>query len=88
MINTQNNPFQSCQHDVTFDDLMASLFVLITHYSLKQDDSVLNVIVDRLDFLCQHDDIEFYPNQLLVLTKMKRLWQTRLFDIEISEAHH
>ena len=34
------------------------------------------------------DQNEFYPNQLLVLTKMKRLWQTRLFDIEISEAHH
>jgi len=88
MINTHKNTTEPTQHRMPFDDLMANLFVLITHYSLKQDDSILSAIIGHLDALCEHDEIEFYPNQLLVLTKMRRLWRTRLFNIEINETHH
>jgi len=74
--------------EVTFDDLMASLFVLVTHYSMNQSESVLKVIVDRLDSICHHPEVELYPNQLVVLAKMRRLWQTKLFDMEICQVSH
>lgn len=86
MINRQASTHSSLE--VTFDDLMASLFVLVTHYSINQSESVLKVIVDRLDTVCHHPEVELYPNQLVVLAKMRRLWRTKLFDIEISELSH
>ena len=86
MINLQNE--NTSAHEATYDDLMASLFVLITHYSLSQCESTLKVIVDRLDTLCDHSEIEFYPNQFTVITKMKRVWQTKLFDAAISQSLH
>lgn len=88
MIKSQNNDNHQSQHEVTFDDLMASLFVLVTHYSLSQCNSTLSNIVDRLDMLCKHSEIELYPNQQIVLSKMRQLWRTKLFNIQISEVHH
>lgn len=88
MINTEQKTTANAQNEVTFDDLMASLFVLVTHYSLNQEARTLSVIVDRLDMLCKHSEIELYPNQLIVLTKMRQLWRTKLFSIQISDVHH
>lgn len=88
MIKTQNNLNSQSLHEASFDDLMASLFVLLTHYSLSQCTPTLSTIVDRLDLLCKHSELELYPNQLIVLTKMRQLWRTKLFNSQISELHH
>ncbi|MBX2847186.1 MAG: hypothetical protein KTR16_02610 [Acidiferrobacterales bacterium] len=88
MIKTENDIELQSQKEVSFDDLMASLFVLITHYSLNNNDTTLSVIVDRLEVICKHSEIELYPNQLVVLGKMRQLWRTKLFNVQISEVHH
>lgn len=73
---------QNMKSEDSFDDLMASLFILITHHSLNQCQASLNPIVERLNKLCRHSEIEHYPEQLKVLGKMRQLWRTRLFDVE------
>jgi len=72
----------------SLDDLMASLFVLLTHHSLTRCDAALTPIVERLNLLCQHSEIEHYPNQMKVLAKMRQLWRTKLFDVEHSGFKH
>lgn len=72
----------------SFDDLMASLFVLVTHHSLTQCSASLSPIVERLNCLCRHSEIEHYPRQLKVLAKMRQLWTTKLFDVEHSLIKH
>ena len=72
----------------SFDDLMASLFVLVTHHSLTQCENTLPQIVDRIHSLTHHTDIEYYPNQLKVLLKMQTLWRTKLFRSEIAQRKH
>jgi len=62
MRQTQQTEIQS--DDGSFDDLMASLFVLVTHHSLTQCEASLKPIVERLNKLCQHSEIEHYPNQM------------------------
>ena len=72
----------------SFDDLMASLFVLVTHHSLTQCKGALSPIVERLNMLCRHSEIEHYPEQLKVLAKMRQLWRTKLFNAENSGLKH
>ncbi len=72
----------------SFDDLMANLFVLVTHHSLTQCEAALPQIVDRIHNLTQHADIECYPNQLKVLLKMQTLWRTKLFRSEMTHVKH
>jgi len=67
---------------------MASLFVLLTHHSLIQCQASLTPIVERLNKLCQHSEIDHYPNQLKVLAKMRQLWRTKLFEAEFSGVTH
>jgi len=86
MRQTQQTEIQS--DDGSFDDLMASLFVLVTHHSLTQCEASLKPIVERLNKLCQHSEIEHYPNQMKVLSKMRQLWRTRLFDTQYSGLKH
>jgi hypothetical protein len=71
-----------------FDELMASLFVLITHHSLTQCKASLPPIVERLDELCRPTDIELYPQQFKVLVKMRQLWRTHLFKQTLNPYHH
>lgn len=71
-----------------YDDLMASLMVLVTHHSLTQCSASISAIVERLNLLCRHSEIEHYPNQLKVLSKMRHLWRTRLFEAEVSGYRH
>lgn len=78
-------------HDIEeadFDDMMANLFVLVTHHSLTQCDSALPKIVEHIHYLVQHADIECYPQQLKVLLKMQNLWRTKLFRIETAQVRH
>jgi hypothetical protein len=70
----------------SFDDLMASLFMLLTHHDLTQSESSLRPIVERLNRLCRHSEIEHYPNQLRVLAKMRQIWLTKLFSVEHNGA--
>ena len=72
----------------SFDDLMANLFVLVTHHSLTQCEGSLSPIVERLNTLCQHSEIEHYPHQMKVLAKMRQLWRTKLFNAECSRIKH
>ena len=71
-----------------YDDLMASLMVLVTHHSLTQCSASISAIVERLNLLCSHSEIEHYPNQLKVLSKMRHLWRTKLFEAEVSRYRH
>lgn len=73
---------RNLQSEDSFDELMASLFVLITHHSLSQCEACVAPIVERLNKLCCHSEVEHYPEQLRVLAKMRQLWRTRLFEIE------
>jgi hypothetical protein len=74
--------------ETPFDDLMASLFTLVTHHSLTQCQASLPSIVLHLEELCGHSEIELYPNQRRVLAKMQQLWRTRLFKSEFMETSH
>ena len=74
--------------EASFDDLMANLFVLITHHSLTQSVEALTLIIDKIDLLCEHSEIEHYPLQLKVLSKMRELWRTKLFDAEQTKVIH
>lgn len=82
MINISKKQAIDSNPEVDFDDLMASLFVLMTHHSLTQSDSVLEPIVERLHQLSRHTEIELYPNQQKVISKMQHLWRTRLFSAQ------
>lgn len=79
-----SNP-RTAKSEDPFDDLMASLLVLVTHHSLSQCSASLSPIVERLNKLCCHSEVEHYPEQLRVLGKMRQLWRTRLFEIEQTE---
>lgn len=76
------------QKEDSFDGLMANLMVLITHHSLTQCEGSLKPIVEHLHNLCQHSELEYYPEQMHVLAKMQRLWKTKLLDIELSVLKH
>ncbi len=84
---TEDNNLKS-NHEVDYDDLMASLFVLVTHHSLTQCELTLPKIITRLHQLSHHPEIEFYPNQQKVISKMHHLWKTRLFNIESKSIKH
>ena len=77
-----------CSDETSFDDLMADLFVLITHHSLTQCENALPKIIKRIHQLIHHLDIECYPQQLKVLLKMETLWRTRLFRSELMSVKH
>ncbi len=77
-----------CENESCYDDLMASLMVLVTHHSLTQCSASISAIVERLNLLCSHSEIEHYPNQLKVLSKMRHLWRTKLFEVEVSNYRH
>lgn len=76
------------QYEMPFDDLMAGLFVMVTHHSLTQCEASIPCIVERLDALCRHSEIIFYPQQQKVLTRMRQLWKTRLFQLEHRSLKH
>ena len=80
MIKVKQPAIQTKIEDCDFDELMASLFVLVTHHSLTNHGCTLSAIVEHLDELCRHPDIELYPKQLRVLIKMRQLWLTHLFQ--------
>ncbi len=88
MLEQRNMTVEGCENESSFDDLMASLFVLVTHHSLTQCEASLSPIVERLTILCQHSEIEHYPHQLRVLGKMRQLWCTKLFDASCSSPRH
>ena len=74
--------------DDSFDRLMANLLVLTTHHSLTQCNQSLPSLVDTLKTLCAHSDLEHYPEQRQVLAKMRQLWETRLFDLQLNITRH
>jgi len=84
----ENNTRTNNYNESSFDDLMANLFVLITHHSLTQSVEAITPIVNKIDLLCEHSEIEHYPLQFKVLSKMRHLWRTKLFDIEQSKVLH
>lgn len=76
------------ERELDFDNLMANLFTLITHHSLTQCQSSIPSIVERLEALCNHSEIELYPAQLKVLAKMRQLWKTQLFKTQTKNKIH
>ena len=71
-----------------YDDLMASLFVLITHHSLNKCGNSLTTIVERLNQISAHPEIELYPNQKLVIAKIHNLWRAKLFSYRNGSRLH
>jgi hypothetical protein len=88
MIEAKQSTMQQEQSERDYDELMASLFVLLSHHSLTQCKASLPPIVERLDELCQHTDIELFPQQLKILVKMRQLWQTHLFQQTLASYNH
>ncbi len=88
MNQVQLSTHESEVEEPAFDRPMSDLLVLITHHSLTCCENALPNIIDRIDCLTQHIDIECYPEQLSVLLKMQRLWQTKLFRNEVSVLRH
>jgi len=74
--------------EANFDDLMASLFLLVTHHSIDKCSSTLPIIVERLHQLSHHPEIEFFPNQQKVIAKMQQLWRAQLFKQQVQERIH
>lgn len=72
----------------SYDSLIAALFVLLTHHGLTQSEDSANAIVARLNSLCEHTDIEYYPNQQRVFLKMRKLWRIKQFRSELTEMLH
>ena len=72
------------QVDIDYDDLMASLFVLITHYSVAECGDTLPKIVKRLAQLSTHPDIDVFPNQRMAIAKMHNIWKAKLFNHEMQ----
>jgi len=70
------------QTERPFDELMAELLSLMTEHSLTYDNGMINPLLSKLNELCQHSEIEFFPRQHLVLTKMRKLWQLKLFKLK------
>jgi len=85
---SQDETMQATASEADFDDLMASLFVLVTHHSLTQSESALESIVDRLHKISHHSEIDLYPNQQKVINKMQHLWRTRLFNMQLKSIKH
>lgn len=79
---------QNQNQEPPFDELMAGLFALVTHHSLTRCEATLETIVDRLQQLCHHSEIEYFPNQMKVLIKMRQLWRTELFRSQLREYKH
>ncbi|MEM7360165.1 MAG: hypothetical protein AAF431_13775 [Pseudomonadota bacterium] len=72
----------------SYDQLIASLFVLLTHHSLTHSDDSADAIVSKLNILCEHSDIEYYPDQHRVFLKMRKLWRIKQFKAGLSEMLH
>lgn len=88
MHNSQSQQPYAKPDERNFDQLMADLFVLVTHHSLTQCENALPQIVERIHGLTHHCDIECYPEQLRVLLKMQTLWRTKLFRSEVTQHRH
>ena len=82
MYKSLTEPSISKVTEESFDELMASLFVLITHHSMNQCEASVVSIVDSLNKLCEHSEIEYYPEQFKVFSKMKQLWNIKLFETQ------
>ncbi len=72
-----------------YDDLMASLVVLITHHSLDKSTETLATIVERFAQLSNHPHIDLFPNQRMVIAKLQNLWKAKLFShqTKLSNLH-
>ena len=75
------------QVDIDYDDLMASLFVLITHYSVVECGDTLLKIVKRIVQLSKHPDIDVFPNQRMAIAKMHNIWKAKLFNHETQSMN-
>ena len=70
--------------DAEFDDLIASLFVLITHFSINNNGETLVKIVTRLSQLSEHPHVDLFPIQQMAIAKMQNIWKAKLFNYEMN----
>lgn len=82
MRKTHSQLYSETHAEEPLDELMASLLTLVTHHSLNQCQSCAVNIVERLNKVCGHSEIEHFPEQMRVMAKMRQLWRTRLFELE------
>lgn len=66
-----------------FDAMMAKLLVLVTHHSLTGCRASITPIMHYLNALTSHADLEHFPEQRVVLAKMRQLWMTEQFRTEL-----
>lgn len=76
------------QAESSFDDLMANLLLLVSHQTLAPCSLSLPSIVERLQELCAHSELEHYPRQMRVLIKMQQFWETKLFNLRLESTRH
>lgn len=61
----------------SLDSLQAGLFFLINQYTFRQCPKIAEKIVEHLDMLCRHSQIELLPAQNHLYSKMINLWRAR-----------
>lgn len=71
-----------------FDQTLAELLLLITHHGISENQAVLESIIDRLDALCKQSELEFFPQQQLVIHKIRKLWQLKLLHSAADNIRH
>ena len=79
------NPLKSDNHyedyinEKPLDSLQAGLLILVTQYTLEPCQCTGNAIRQRLQELCEHTEMIFFPEQHLVYSKMLKLWNAKTY---------
>ncbi len=85
-----NNPEQTAptSEPTSLDRLQATLFKLLTQYSLKPCADIAENIVSALTHLCQHPLIELVPEQRSIYCQSLNMWRSKLINSQISHRFH
>ena len=70
---------------MSLDTLQASLFFLMTQYSIKRCSRMARAISEHIDYLCQHPHIHLLPIQYEMLCKMSNVWRAQSGNIKLTE---
>lgn len=86
-----NNQHEEYLNEKPLDALQAGLLVLITQYTLEPCQCTGTAIRERLQELCKHTEMIFFPEQHLVYSKMLRYWNAKTYkrsSMLNTKTHH
>ncbi len=73
--------------DNGLDKLFANLLMLMSQYTLKPCPHVVSAIVDHMARMYNHPHIDLVPAQKEALSRLARLWTSRLPLMDASRLH-